>query len=127
MIPIKVSGLGIDLRYMGGLTSLHYAASYESVQCVELLLVAGADVNVKNKKGQTPLHLASSKGSVRCVELLLAAGANAHVRQHNGFTAVEWARKQQIADMIQVRGDPFVDKGRNVVFIVEQKKNFWQF
>ena len=33
----------------GGFRALHFAAAYDSKQCLELLLSHGADINVKNK------------------------------------------------------------------------------
>lgn len=73
-----------------GQSSLHIAAWWSRVKCVEILLQCGADVHAANSfTGATPLHeclqsnqVHRSKGErrrrIECVSLLLQAKANAH-------------------------------------------------
>ncbi|XP_063676952.1 transient receptor potential cation channel subfamily A member 1-like [Bolinopsis microptera] len=49
----------IDTPDGEGFTALHYAARYNNVDVMELLIEHGADVNVKDEDGQTPLHHAT--------------------------------------------------------------------
>jgi uncharacterized protein len=44
-----------------GQTALHWAAKYESVEIVRLLLDAGANVRAKDEDGETPLQTAKMK------------------------------------------------------------------
>ncbi|KIW18057.1 hypothetical protein PV08_02344 [Exophiala spinifera] len=61
----------LDLRDQDGDTPLHLAASYATVDSIELLLKAGAKVNIQNNRGKTPLHRAVERGSLRVTQLLL--------------------------------------------------------
>ncbi|KAL3319329.1 hypothetical protein Ciccas_002011 [Cichlidogyrus casuarinus] len=68
----------INMRDIDGRHSspLHFAAGYNRLAVVELLLQLGADVHAKDKGGLVPLHNASSYGHTKVAELLLLSGAN---------------------------------------------------
>jgi ankyrin repeat protein len=59
-----------EARDSYGQTALHWAAKYESVEIVQLLLDAGADVNAQDEDGETPLQAAKLKGHHAIAELL---------------------------------------------------------
>lgn len=42
-----------------GLTPLHYAAAFGSLEAIETLVARGADVNAKDPRDATPLHYAA--------------------------------------------------------------------
>src|SRR4051812_11464719 len=48
----------VNLPEADGATALHWAAHWNDMEAVELLLAAGAKVNAKNDYGVTPLSLA---------------------------------------------------------------------
>jgi ankyrin repeat protein len=54
---------------------LHWAASRDHKNTVELLISKGADVNVKDNNGLTPLWWAKDRGSEEIVDLLRKHGA----------------------------------------------------
>ncbi|KAA0194700.1 Poly [ADP-ribose] polymerase [Fasciolopsis buskii] len=60
-------------------TPLHFAAGYNRLAVVELLLQYNADVHAKDKGGLVPLHNACSYGHTRVAELLIQHGANVNV------------------------------------------------
>src|SRR5262245_63420319 len=58
-----------------GTTALHWAAHWDNLDAVNVLLDAGAPVNARTDYGVTPLTLAAENGSSRVTERLLRAGA----------------------------------------------------
>ena len=60
-----------------GTTALHWAAHWNDVETVRLLLKAGANPKVTNRFGASPLAEAAALGSAALVEALLNAGADA--------------------------------------------------
>ncbi|VDP70269.1 unnamed protein product [Echinostoma caproni] len=60
-------------------TPLHFAAGYNRLAVVELLLQYNADVHAKDKGGLVPLHNACSYGHTKVAELLIQHGANVNV------------------------------------------------
>eukprot|EP01087_Luapelamoeba_hula_P004200 TRINITY_DN1413_c0_g2_i1.p1 TRINITY_DN1413_c0_g2~~TRINITY_DN1413_c0_g2_i1.p1 ORF type:complete len:202 (-),score=61.49 TRINITY_DN1413_c0_g2_i1:25-567(-) len=58
-------------------TPLHYAAWYDQLAAVKVLVEEGeANVNATTDTGSTPLHLAAGTGRAAVVEYLLSKGAN---------------------------------------------------
>lgn len=79
-----------------GLAPIHFAALFDRLQCVELLLSNGADVSLADREGNTPLHMAAFLGNTDVVRVLLRAGADPAVRNTLGFSstdnvAVKWS------------------------------------
>src|SRR5262245_51423961 len=69
-------GVDVNATYGDGSTALHWAAYWDDLSLVDLLLAAGARVDTADDHGVTPLWLASSNGGSRAiVERLLGAGA----------------------------------------------------
>jgi ankyrin repeat protein len=66
---------------------------------VRFLLQRGAKVNVTIDSGNTPLMTAAWYGPPEVVEMLLAAGANRAARNKEGQTALDFATKQNNADI----------------------------
>jgi len=60
-----------------GTTALHWAAHWNDVEMVRLLLKAGANPSAVNRFGASPLSEAAALGNAALVEALLNAGADA--------------------------------------------------
>ncbi|KER23057.1 hypothetical protein T265_08999 [Opisthorchis viverrini] len=90
--PSSVMDL-INCRDMDGRhsTPLHFAAGYNRLSVVELLLQYGADVHAKDKGGLVPLHNACSYGHTKVAELLIKHGANVNVTDLWRFTPLHEA------------------------------------
>ncbi len=71
-----------------GLVPLHYAASINCKEEVELLLKNGADIDVRNHFGATPLYLAVQGGHENVVKLLLKNGANINIADNSSKTVL---------------------------------------
>uniref|UniRef100_A0A5K3ET97 Poly [ADP-ribose] polymerase n=2 Tax=Mesocestoides corti TaxID=53468 RepID=A0A5K3ET97_MESCO len=72
-------------------TPLHFAAGYNRLGVVEVLLKFGADVHAKDKGGLVPLHNACSYGHAKVAELLIQNGANVNVTDLWRFTPLHEA------------------------------------
>ena len=70
---------------------LHFAASNNQKEAVELLISRGADVNSSNHTNLTPLMAASFKGFVDIAQILINNNANLNDKTVNGHTALMFA------------------------------------
>ena len=61
--------LGLEVKAIGGYTSLHYASMHQPHPIfVNLLIAAGADLNAKDGGGNNALHLAAAFNSPEVVQ-----------------------------------------------------------
>src|SRR3984957_17121012 len=75
-----------------GMTALHWAASNDDLEMVQLLLNAGANVQAQTRLGAvTPLFMACKSGNASMVEGLLKAGASASAPDAHGTTPLMMA------------------------------------
>ena len=82
-------GADVNTTYGDGSTALHWAAYWDDLSLVDLLLTAGARVDAADDQGITPLWLACANGGgTVIVERLLGAGANADAAHSSGETAL---------------------------------------
>ncbi len=71
-----------------GTTALHWAVRADSLEIVELLILAGADVGAANRYGVTPLGLACTNGNASVVDALLTVGADPNTATPQGETVL---------------------------------------
>ena len=57
-------------------TALNYAAIYNNLDIVKLLVKAGANLEIVNEDGETPLYNAALHGNIEIVKFLIESGAN---------------------------------------------------
>jgi ankyrin repeat protein len=76
-----------------GWTPLHYAASGQQSDVVELLLEHSAYIDAESPNGSTPLMMAAMYGKESLVYLLLDAGADPSLKNHLGLTATDFAKR----------------------------------
>ena len=73
------------------MTPLHWAASYNAINTVKLLLDAGAHLEVKDDRGKTPLCRAATGNHIDIVRLLRDQGASLNVHDIHGWTPLHQA------------------------------------
>ena len=86
-----------------GMTALHWAASNDDLELVQLLLSAGANVKAETRLGAvTPLFMACKNGNASIVEALLTAGASASAPDAHGTTPLMMAAAAGGAEAVKV-------------------------
>jgi len=85
--------IGVNAADVDGSTPLQWAAHWNDIDTVKLLLAAGAKPNVANRYGVTPLHEAATIGSAPVVAALLRAGAQANAIYGEGETPLMLAAR----------------------------------
>jgi hypothetical protein len=75
-----------------GRLALNWAAWYDRVAAIRVLLASGADLEAVNRTGFTALHHAAESGSRAAADALLAAGADASHANRGGRRPAETAR-----------------------------------
>ncbi|KAH6946475.1 hypothetical protein HPB50_013710 [Hyalomma asiaticum] len=81
-----------------GQTVLHYCASRNAANLLELLLQNYGVRDIQDLRGDTALHVAARRGHDKCVALLLGAGADASLRNDEGMTPLDMAVAAGFAD-----------------------------
>ena len=78
----------VNIPQPDGATALHWAAYWDDLKTLELLLSAGARATVANDYGVTPLSLACTNRNGAMVEKLVAAGADPNAASSTGETVL---------------------------------------
>ena len=104
-------GANINGKYDKDFTPLHWAATMNQVNAIELLTDEGADLNARDGHQSTPLLLAAFFGQTESVEYLLKRGANPKLKNKDGSlpeqammanrTITEWVAR----DILQIPMD----------------------
>ncbi len=90
----------VDLNEKGslGISPLHYAAQFNHINTLLLLIEEGADLEIKDPVGQTPLFYAVINNSFESADILLNLKCEFGVRRafinaqdNNGRTVAHWA------------------------------------
>ena len=94
-----------------GTTALHWAAHWNDVETVNLLLRAGANAKAVNRYGATPLSEAVSAGSAAMIQALLNAGADPKtLTTEDGETVLMTAARAGNVDVVRI----LLDRGADV-------------
>lgn len=89
-------------RSRNGRRALNWAAWYNHVESIAVLLAHGADLEAKNLTGFTPLHHAAESGSAEALQALLAAGADPNAANNIGRRPIETARERGRTRIVQL-------------------------
>lgn len=85
-----------------GMTALHWAAHWNDLEAVKLLIGAGARAAVGNRYGVTPLHEAATLGNAEMINVLLRGGADANAAYGDGETPLMIAARTGSADAVRL-------------------------
>jgi ankyrin repeat protein len=95
--------LDVNAADSEGMTALLWAAHWDDLESVTLLLAARANTKVANHfDGSTPLHEASTFGDTEMMGLLLKAGADANAVRGEGDTPLMVAARTGIPDAVKL-------------------------
>ena len=103
--------IDINATQPDGTTALHWAAHWNDLDAVNLLLRAGANPKIANRYGATPLSEAASAGNAPMIEALLKAGADPKaLTTPDGETVLMTAARSGSADAVKI----LLDRGADV-------------
>ena len=74
---------------------------YSAVLQVPMFSVFSVDY-IHTETSATPLMIAAGRGVYSAVEQLLSLGANINIRASNEWTALDWARRFERNDIIEL-------------------------
>jgi hypothetical protein len=112
----------LNMKAKDNFLPLHFAISSNSYDCCQLLVNACSTPTEKrmlesrlSKGNKTALHLAANKGNYQIVELLLNAGADPCALTNKRQTALEFAKDEQIYQLIKQRIEMKIEKDENKI------------
>ena len=85
-----------------GKTALHWAASVNNVEAVNVLLANGANRDAQDSKDQTPLFMAAREGSYQAARALLDHCANRDIQDHMDRLPIHVAQERLHQDIVQL-------------------------
>jgi ankyrin repeat protein len=97
--------------------AIHFAAAYNNLELVDMLLFYKAEVNAITKYGVTALHLASHAGYYQIDSILLVNGADINIRDEDKNTALILATQNNQIHIVRY----LIDSG--ALIDVENKDN----
>lgn len=89
-------------RNPNGRLALNWAAWYDRVPAIRLLVELGAPLEAENRTGFTPLHHAAEAGSLEAARALLEAGADPGHANKAGYTPAQTARELGNAEVAEL-------------------------
>lgn len=95
-------------RNPNGRMALNWAAWYNRVPAIQMLIAAGAPIEAVNRTGFSALSHAAESGSADAARALLAAGADPAHPNNAGYTPTEIARENgndDIAAMLEAAAE----------------------
>ncbi|MBX9830357.1 ankyrin repeat domain-containing protein [Candidatus Babeliales bacterium] len=89
---LDAPGANLKVKDQFGMTPLHLAVSYGSIEKVNRLLTKDKDLlEMKNNEDETPLFLVLERGAFEFVNALLKFGANINLQDGDGLTLLHKA------------------------------------
>ncbi|AXK60269.1 ankyrin repeat domain-containing protein [Candidatus Chromulinivorax destructor] len=101
---LLMAGVDINIQGLSGCTPLHIAVEQDQIESINFLVEHGANIDQGTHNGVTPLHFASCKGNAEIVRLLIAAGCNPEISTIRGRSAQEFAKTDEIRDILRRTG-----------------------
>ena len=92
----------VNLADEHGKTALHWAASVNNVEAVNVLLAHGANRDAQDNKDETPLFLAAREGSYQAARALLDHCANRDIQDHMDRLPIHVAHELMHQDIVQL-------------------------
>merc|ERR1719367_407461 len=90
----------VNIADENGKTALHWAASVNNVEAVNVLLKNNANRDAQDNKDETPLFLAAREGSYQAARALLDHGANRDIADHMDRLPMHVAQERMHQDIV---------------------------
>ena len=105
----KLIARGADVNRPGW-TPLHYAATTEAPELINLLLEHHAYIDAESPNRTTPLMMAARYGGYRAFRVLLEGGADPTLKNDKGLSAADFARlvdRERVAKEVEQAAQAF--------------------
>lgn len=89
-------------RSRSGRRPLNWAAYYNNIEVLKLLLEKGADINTANLTGFTPIHHAVENNAKESVIILIEAGADINIPNKRGIKPIDTAKEKGYESMVKL-------------------------
>ena len=83
-------------------TILHWAAKFDEVNLIQMLIAEGAQINPINQWKETPLHYTAQWNSPKAAQILMNSGADPSVRDQYKKTALDYAKDYNHQEVLAV-------------------------
>jgi ankyrin repeat protein len=83
-------------------TILHWAAKFDEIQLMKMLIAEGAKINTRNQWKETPLHYAAQWNSPKAAQLLIDAGADQNAQDQYKKTPFECAKDYKNKEVLVI-------------------------
>jgi hypothetical protein len=93
------AGANLDIQKDGS-TALMFASAYGKTVIVKELIKAGAKPDLQDNDGSTALMFAIDNGNTEIAKELIKAGANIDLKDNSGKTAVDYARTEEMRNLL---------------------------
>jgi len=98
---ILATNVDVNLTDQLGNTPLHYAASANHANVVEILISnPKININAQNSYKDTPLHKAAVRGAIGSIKLLVSAGANLEIKNQDNQRPKDLSKSHEIGDLL---------------------------
>ncbi|CAD7929858.1 unnamed protein product [Amoebophrya sp. A25] len=100
----ELSKLTVDVNHRreNGHAPLHVAARYNTIECINVLLVYGkANINLPTSRGKTALHIAAEEGKLATVRFLVECNATLNSQDCEGNTPLHLAAAKHYHEVVK--------------------------
>jgi len=91
----------LNIRCVNGVSLLHYAIYFNSLQCVKYLIKSRIDINCINDQGIAPLHVAAYFGYLNIVRILIKRGCKINCVDNYNLTPLYFASKMNHFNVVK--------------------------
>jgi len=104
LIHLIQNGANLLSKSSSGCTALHWAARYNQIHCIKVLLEARIPINLPDELGYTALHWSVLLGHLETTQILLEYGASTSVLSRHSEAPKDMTRNPKLLRMIEHSG-----------------------
>ena len=99
---LEYPGVDINMQDRIGRTAIYFAAKYDNLDIVDLLLKAGTNLELVDFAGRSPLRVAAERNYKQVVTKLLIYGASLHTTDEYGSNAIWYAAYRGATEALEL-------------------------